>query len=243
MDRYSGRYVTGPTFTSAVGIITDQAVASNILDVQTISGRFATGSPAQIEIGYGENGFHLDFSTTSYTDASASGNDWMLNGNTPMVSTGRYNDDVAGTDYSEAYQSLNMFAGFNMPITVICQQAGYHLDPKSGQINVTSTFRGFFYLASGTFSTVHVTHAGGTPSVSLNNTNADYAWGLSSLGVTGEVTQVTWYTGSGTGGPYVYAWEVDGVVLVDTELGNHHRLTYLYGTDTGLGGQVRDTAP
>ena len=195
---------------------------------------------------YGTNGFHLPFSDNSTaaalgTDTSGNGNDWTVNnitaispslsspsnGNTPVyqVTIGPTNPTSGLDVWSNAFDANSATYGIIGPITF------------TGTKPTWSTTQGVELMASGNGITASVN--GGTQIALTNN-----AFVTISSGSSGTLNSIWIY--NSTGSSSIIRVRVDGVdISVQALIGTGAEQDSLvdsptnYGTDSGVGGDVR----
>jgi hypothetical protein len=188
---------------------------------------------------FGTNGFHLPFSNNSTaaalgTDTSGNGNDWTVNNIASTGGNGNYASGITIGNFTLTDYNKNDVVDGNL--------STFYADrPKNGNgLNFSSipqaqtSVRINYWTESGTVSTNAGTLSTGANAQAWRTISTTYPFTLTSFSVTG---------GSGGNGFFIYAIEVDGVVLVDNIFGSNNDSLVDSPTngsqvDTGVGGEV-----
>ena len=191
---------------------------------------------------YGTNGFHLPFSDNSTaaalgTDTSGNGNDW-----TPVnfsVSSTNYLKDCTGTPFNSSYSLENMFDGSTSTYMTPISGTWAVFEP-SAAIPVT-TFEVFGGLSSATASLAPKVNDVDVTNAPLNSV---YQWFTPTLSGGVPITSLSkfeFYTARASQAFLVSAIRINGTILISNPEGNDSLVDSPtnYGTDTGVGGEVR----
>ena len=190
---------------------------------------------------YGTNGFHLPFSDNSTaaalgTDTSGNGNDW-----TPVnfsVSSTNYVKDCTGTPFDASYSFANMFDGSTATYMTPITEAWATFAPSPA---IAVTTLEIFGAWSGGASLAPKING-----IDITNAPAGGAYQWFTPTLTGGVSITSldsfeFYTLSGSAAFLVSAIRINGTILISNPEGNDSLVDSPtnYGTDTGVGGEVR----
>jgi hypothetical protein len=192
---------------------------------------------------YGTNGFHLDFAdnssntaTTLGKDTSGNSNNWTPN-NLSVIDVKKYSQNyVANTPSGNTYYSDGWTRGFNSDLSdgvLVYNNEDTTLTLPSG-VTWSSKIRIRLYQYGGAMIVNGVTLTG-----SFTSTPTWYDF-TSQLGSSGTLNTIK-VTSIGSNYTAFCAVELDNVVLYDNNSGNDSLVDTptSYGTDTGVGGEVR----
>ena len=190
---------------------------------------------------YGTNGFYLPFSDNSTaaalgTDTSGNGNDW-----TPVnfsVSSTNYVKDCTGTPFDASYSFANMFDGSTATYMTPITEAWATFAPSPA---IAVTTLEIFGAWSGGASLAPKING-----IDITNAPAGGAYQWFTPTLTGGVSITSldsfeFYTLSGSAAFLVSAIRINGTILISNPEGNDSLVgsPTNYGTDTGVGGEVR----
>jgi hypothetical protein len=188
---------------------------------------------------YGTNGFHLPFSDNSTaaalgTDTSGNGNDWTVNNIAITGGNGNYAPGITIGNFTLTGYDKNAVVDGNLSTFYADRPINGNGFIFSSIPEAQTSVRINYWTEDGTVSTNAGTLSTGANTQAWRTISTTYPFTLTSFSVTG---------GSGSQGFFIYAIEVDGVVLVDNIFGSNNDSLVdsptNYGTDTGAGGEVR----
>jgi hypothetical protein len=188
---------------------------------------------------YGTNGFHLPFSDNSTaaalgTDTSGNGNDWTVNNIAITGGNGNYAPGITIGNFTLTGYDKNAVVDGNLSTFYADRPINGNGFIFSSIPEAQTSVRINYWTEDGTVSTNAGTLSTGANTQAWRTISTTYPFTLTSFSVTG---------GSGSQGFFIYAIEVDGVVLVDNIFGSNNDSLVdsptNYGTDTGAGSEVR----
>ena len=188
---------------------------------------------------YGSNGFHLPFTDNSSasslgTDDSGNGNDWTVNNIAITGGNGNYAPGITIGNFTLTDYNKNDVVDGNLSTFYADRPINGNGLNFSSIPQAQTSVRINYWTESGTVSTNAGTLSTGANTQAWRTISTTYPFTLTSFSVTG---------GSGGQGFFIYAIEVDGVVLVDNIFGSNNDSlvdspTNGSQTDTGVGGEV-----